>query len=506
MIKITSNRAITNLTRYLFGILIFLPVISYPGLIDGISYVKMMFCLILATPLLVFVVSDAYQGNLDLKIKFLGCLLLLSILAMFYFSFNDYRAVFGAPGRHNGLISIFLAILFMYFGVFVHKHAKSSMFLNAVIFASALASTLSLLASFQIGSFLFPSLNFESLDFRDNTNLLAPLFAMGVVGAVLLTIKSRKPVYFLSQLPAVFFIVKWSLFQSYVGIFLGIIVIFAIQNVTLKSLIPFLPIGIILFYLLSLFVISLDKIPVNLSLFERFLIIDFAKENMSLFTFLPQNIDGLSDFTSKNEFLSPSGFLDDFHNVFLQVFFSYGIFIGLLFLLAMSSVFWRVNRLSKQQLTLLPLFAVFYVTLFFGILSANYMYFGFTILGYLISRSTESIAKPRIYHSKKLTALLILLFTYPISISVVDISSRFEISRLSFSYEKSLKQKEVVEEVTSRSEQIDDAGYRYFVAQNLLAVGECSRAERLIMRMKETNVREIRVGRLQELRQDADCI
>jgi hypothetical protein len=499
MIKFTSIGSVTNVTRYLFGILICLPVISFPGLIDGISYVKMVFCLILAAPFLAFIVSDAYQGELKFATKFLGLMLLLSIMGIFYFSFNDYRAVFGAPGRHNGLISIFLAILFVYFGIFVQKHAKSRTLLKSVIFASALASTLSLLSSFQIDSWLYPSLDFESPDFRDNTNLLAPLFAMGVVGSIIHTIESKKPFYFLSQLPAILFIIKWSLFQSYIGIILGIIVIFAIHNAILKRFIPLLPIGIILLYLLALFAISFNKIPISLSLLERFLIIDFAKENVSLFSFLPQNIDGLSDFTSKNQFLSPAGFLDDFHNVYLQVFFSYGILLGLLFLLVLSSVFWRADYLSKQQLSLLPLFAVFYVTLFFGILSANYMYFGFTIFGCLISPSTENIAKRSVYRVKKLSILLILLFAYPLSISVVDISSRLEISRLSFIYEKGLEQKKIVEEVSSRAEQIDDAEYRYFVARNLLTVGECLRAERIIMRMKETNVREFRVGRLQVL-------
>jgi hypothetical protein len=501
-----SKKLIRYVIVYLLGVLICLPLISYPGLIDGISYPKLMFCLFLATPFFVFIVSDVHGDRTDFVTKSLFSFLVLSVLGILYSSFFDYRAVFGAPGRSNGIISIFLGLLFVYFGIFLQKHSQALILIKALIISSTLSSSLSLLSSLQVGPLISPSLDFGNADFRDNTNLLAPLFAMGVVGAILLTFTSKKPLYLLSQLPSIVFIVKWSLLQSYLAIFLGIFVVVAIKRVNLVRFIPFFPVAIIVVYLSSLLVLSLNKFQVGSSIYERFQILNFARENFNLFTFLPQKIDGLSDYTYGVEFISKTQFLDDFHNVFLQILFSYGFFVGLFIFLAFSSVFLRIESYSNQQLILLPLFTAFYVTLFFGILSANYMYFGLTILGFLISRLDRKIVKKRDVERKMLSILLSLLFVLPLYVSAVDMNRRFEISRLTFTYEESIEKIRVVEEITSRTEQIDDAEYRFFVARNLFAIGECTRAERIILRIKETNALEFRLYELEKLRQEAICI
>jgi hypothetical protein len=134
------------------------------------------------------------------------------------------------------------------------------------------------------------------------------------------------------------------------------------------------------------------------------------------------------------------------------------------------------------------------------------MYFGLTILGFLISRLDRKIVKKRDVERKMLSILLSLLFVLPLYVSAVDMNRRFEISRLTFTYEESIEKIRVVEEITSRTEQIDDAEYRFFVARNLFAIGECTRAERIILRIKETNALEFRLYELEKLRQEAICI
>jgi hypothetical protein len=481
--------------------------ISYPGLIDGISYVKIMICLILAAPILVFLVSDAYKEKLSSTTKVLGIILLLSILGIFYFTFHDYRSVFGAPGRNNGLLSIFLAVLFVYFGVFIHKHGSYIMLLKAIIISSTLTSTISLLSSFQIVSYVFPSLHFESADFRDNTNHIAPLFAIGLIAAISITIKFKNPLYLLSQLPAVFFVLNWSLLQSFVASVLGILILIFVNNRKLNALVPLFPFGMLLAYICILVILSLNEAQIGGSVLERLLFIEFAAKNFQLFSFLPINIDGLSDYSSGETFLSgSSSFLDDFHNVFLQAIFSYGIILGVFFFLTLSAIFLRVKYLDENQKFLLPLFTAFYVTLYFGILSANYMYFGFTILGFLISGSNKVSARKQRVQSKSLRAPLLLLLVLPISVSAIDINNRFAISSLTFGYEKSPDKIRIIEEITSRTEKIEDAGYRFYVARNLFVIGECLKAEALVLRMTKTNSREVRLSVLKNLSKNAACV
>jgi hypothetical protein len=224
-----------------------------------------------------------------------------------------------------------------------------------------------------------------------------------------------------------------------------------------------------------------------------------------MFDIFPRNIDSLSDFTSEFKTISPNSFVDDFHNVFLQTFFSYGILFGVLFFLSMSAIFFKVDKMSDQQLLLLPLYATFYSGLYFGILSANYMFFGYIVIGFLISKSNKNIDKRAVRQKKGRPLILAILFAFPLFISILDFNERQHISKLSRNYIHSSDKERVVKDITNRIQKVDDAGYRFLVIQNLLAIGDCSRADAVIMLMRVTNPREIRLQSINLMKENSVC-
>ena len=482
-----------------------LPIISLPSLIDGISYVKVMFCLFLSVPAFLVILIDVFKTRQTSVEYCLGVLLAITILGIYYFSSTDYRSIFGAPGRNNGLISMLLGVLFVFLGIFIRKHLNAPILIKAIIISSSLTATLSMMASSQIGNSIVPSLDFSSSNFRDNTNLLAPLFAMGIIGGITLAIFQKQNIYALSQLPAVVFIVKWSLLQSYVAIFVGIALIAITRKKKLRRFISLIPLAVISGYALALFIISSELIQYGSSIRERYLTLNYAKENYHLFSFLPINIEALSDFTAKAEVLTPNAFLDDFHNVFLQFGFSYGLLLGIVFFLGLTLVFFIPSSFSRDVEIILPLYAAFYTTLFFGIFSPNYMYFGLTALGFLLGRKTDEIVKVDKNKIVALAFIFLVLFIKPLQISITDLNERIKISNLVTSYPASLEKARIVEEVTSRAMGFEDAEYRNVVARNLLKIGDCVRAQSVTNQMRATNPKETRVRYLEQLRQQTTC-
>ena len=76
--------------------------LSNPGLIDGISYFKVAIGIFLMSILCPFIIYHLVtHGTIDLYLILFVC-----ILGLFFFistdGKNDYRDLFGAPGRSNG--------------------------------------------------------------------------------------------------------------------------------------------------------------------------------------------------------------------------------------------------------------------------------------------------------------------------------------------------------------------------------------------------------------------
>ena len=79
------------------------------------------------------------------------------------------------------------------------------------------------------------------------------------------------------------------------------------------------PLLIVAGYILAIKVLPFTPLVSDSSLQERLKIVTYAKEIWTHFSLLPIHIDALSDFSTS--FIVPNGYLDDFHNVFLQILF-----------------------------------------------------------------------------------------------------------------------------------------------------------------------------------------
>ena len=95
--------------------------LSAPFLIDGISYVKVLIALIL-TSCLVPIILIRLTASFSPKTKLVIFLIFVSMnIYLMYLYLTSYRSVFGAPGRHNGLLSVIVCFYFFMIGMYVRK-------------------------------------------------------------------------------------------------------------------------------------------------------------------------------------------------------------------------------------------------------------------------------------------------------------------------------------------------------------------------------------------------
>jgi hypothetical protein len=97
-------------------------VLSAPFLIDGISYFKVAVALILISFLMPKVLTDLlieYSWN---KTAIAFFLFFATNLYLIFLYLNSYRGVFGAPGRHNGLLNGVVCIYFFLIGIYAKRH------------------------------------------------------------------------------------------------------------------------------------------------------------------------------------------------------------------------------------------------------------------------------------------------------------------------------------------------------------------------------------------------
>ena len=142
----------------------------------------------------------------------------------------------------------------------------------------------------------------------------------------------------------------------------------------------------------------------------------------------------------------------------------------------------------------------FFISLFVGIASPNYLYFGATFVGIALSSSPRRIDRMR-HLAKTRKSLLIFVtfpfFFWPIATQTADYTKRIEISNLiSRGGYSELDREKIVAKV----ENLPDAGYRYIVARNFYVIGDCDRGNKVLSYMQNSNPKETRINRLFQLK------
>jgi hypothetical protein len=248
-----------------------------------------------------------------------------------------------------------------------------------------------------------------------------------------------------------------------------------------------------------------------MSIFKRDLSVNERRDITLLFkdlskelTIFPKHIDALSDFTQKYPSVQ---ILDDLHNVFLQTFFSFGLLVGLMFVYVSLRPFWIASLDRDERSGYLSIYTVYFVSLFVGISSPNYMYFGAVLIGLSLNFSNPKNQKSSGYtkqNSYFLLGVIALISLVPATIQTRDYIMRRDISDLTRSLQKpSGYQVYELSRLHKLIVTMPDAGFRYLVARNFYVVGKCEDGNRVLNLMIATNPKETRISKLFLLR--AEC-
>jgi hypothetical protein len=497
MKKLSSRKLIIFVTIVLTA----MPLISLPQVFDGISYIKVFVALICITPLVPILFKDIFEDAGGVILKILLTAMVLTIFLIIYLIPSDYRGIFGAPGRHNGSLTLLLYIYFTLFGIYVYKKKAISIVLNGLMIASSLTCTISFINSVFQNFKIFPSVSYANSSFYDNVDNIAPLVSMALTASIVLFFKSKNILYLVFQMPGLYFILKWEILQSIVTIVASVGVYFLVNKKPKFRLFALIPLFILIAYVSIISVLPRTPLVNDSSILERYRIIIFAKEIFKTFSFFPIRIDALSDFSTDFNGITPNQYLDDFHNVFLQMFYSFGLLIGL----AIASLFilpfiLRTWKFSESPITF-PIYFNFFVGLIFGIASSNYMYFGCLFIGHLIGASLPNrrIALTRFKSSASVSCLIVLV-TVPAFLQIYDFGQRLEVSTQSRAYTPGLSNDRYFENLVKSVSDVRDADYKFQVARNLYAIGECSFGDQVFQQMFELNPREVRNNLLLKLK------
>ncbi len=477
---------------------------SAPQLIDGISYHKVALALVLMSVILPFIL---YRLVFREK-RYILLLFLLIIISLGASAFldgqNNYRDSFGAPGRSNGLISSINFLYFMLFGFFLASTSKVNYLVKGLSIISPLVCV-SIICSTELSLFqdsFLAAWNFNNLSFQENSNLIAPLIAMGLINAIQQIAAKQSFMNLILLLPQLYLLLKLSLLQSLFAVAAGLIIFWIIQkNLSFQA--RWIPMVISLLYLIGVWITKSQNFLQDSSLIERRKILTIFGDLRGELTLLPSNIDALSDFTGG---YNSSQILDDFHNVFLQITFSYGILLGVSFFILSILPFWCLTIKSNVRNAILPIYTTFFTSLTVGIVSPNYIYFGAAFIGVAIgARKIQWNPTSTKFGSRELigSMLIVAVVLLPLSTQLKDYSLRKEISNLTQLGSLSSAN---LGSLSAGVDELPDAGYRYLVARNFYIVGECARGDAILEAMRETNGLEVRISRLRVLAQNCDTI
>ena len=481
-----------------------LPTVSLPSMIDGISYVKIFVALICLIPFLPFMVSEIFETKRGNVLWVLTVSILLVVLFLFFQIQNDYRGIFGAPGRHNGSLSILLYLSFTIFGIYLYIKNSILVILHGLVISSSLTFLISNLHLIFPDLSIFPSLDMNSTQFRDNVDNLAPLASMAFTASLILYLKSRKILYLFLQIPAVYFVIKWQLLQPIVA-FIPSIILIALKERYLKlRFLSLTPLLIVVGYISAIKLLPLTPLVMDSSIQERLKMITYLKEIWTHFSLFPIHIDALSDFSVSLEI--PGGYLDDFHNVYLQMLFSFGLVIGIAVIVLIAAPL----LLSAQQFDKTPYFYPvyfnFFLSLFFAIASPNFMYFGFILIGYFLGGTLtdheRQLQKPRREFGKNLVVYLAVVST--LIIQVYDFSKRMDVSSVARAYSTEFADDKYFEKLVDKVSDIRDAEYKFQVARNFYSIGKCEYGNLVFEQQLSMNTKEVRIAQLVKLRKSCE--
>ena len=477
-----------------------MPIISLSGMIDGISYVKMFLALVCLMPFIPFMlkkINESKVGNLfwTLKVSLLVTVLILLLLIQ-----NDYRGVFGAPGRNNGAISILLYLCFTVFGMYVYMKNSIGVVLHGLVLSSSVTFLISNLHLIYPNLNLFPSLDFNSTQFRDNVDNLAPLASMAFTASLILYLKSRKILYLFLQIPAAYFVIKWQLLQPIISFMPCVVfIVFKVKytHLRLRALTPLL-IGA--GYILAIKVLPFTPLASDSSLQERLKIITYVKEIWTHFSLFPIHIDALSDFSTS--FVVPNGYLDDFHNVYLQILFSFGLVIGVAIIGLISAPFLISPQQFDKTSSIFPVYLNFFIGLFFAIASPNFMYFGFILIGYFLGSALSNRSGENQSPKWKLGQSFVIYLSVlsVMSFQIHDFVKRIDISATTRAYSSEISEEKYFEKLVDKVSGLRDAEYKYQVARNFYAIGNCALGNIVLEQLVTINAREVRNDQLVELK------
>jgi hypothetical protein len=351
---------------------------------------------------------------------------------------------------------------------------------------------------------IFASNDFTSSDFSDNSNLIAPLVCVGILSSMISFRKSKSYLFLLFMIPIAIVAIQLSLVQVYLNMIISLSIL-GISTLKREINAKWIPVAIFSGYLLGLLLASQGLFDRDSSTKER---IDILRESGKLwdnFTLFPRNIDGLSDFTKNFVSLNATPFLDDFHNVFLQTTFSFGLIIGVLFLVLATTPFFAKFPIYKEKLEFFSVYTSLLVSLLIGISSPNYIYVFFLLLGYssfsFLKRS-QAFPIKRPMFTRAALGLGVLLVLIPTYVQLEDLNVRYKIS------DRASKVKALgvftgpnFNALLHDLNEIDDAGYRYRMALNFYSIGECKYGDSVYEMMLKTNSNEARLRGLKVIKE-----
>lgn len=479
--------------------------LSAPFLIDGISYTKVLVALVLTSCIMPIIIIQLLR-IVSLRI-ILGLFLFLILINFFLLELNknSYRSVFGAPGRSNGFLSGIVCFYFFVVGIYLNKFYSIVHLYKTISFVSVYTSLcIIVMTEFRIGNnSILASNNFLSRNFAENSNLISPLMTVGFISTIVCFRKTKNYLFLVFLVPITLVAIKLSVIQVY--LVLGIsLFIFLISTSKRHFKTSWLPAMIFLGYFLGLSLALLGFFDRDSSIKERSDILREGLKIASEFTLLPQNIDGLSDFTENFVSFYGTQFLDDFHNVFLQIMFSYGLVIGLLFLLLSVSPFLMKSLPYRDNLEFLSVYTSLLVSLLIGISSPNYIYIHFMLLGYssahlLKVSETKTLVKSK--HTPVIWFLAVLLVVSPVYVQLKDLETRFRISDRAIKVKAlNLFTESNFNMLIIMLSEIEDAGYRNTMALNFYSIGECTYGDLVYSMMSKTNPHEARIRRLNQIK------
>jgi hypothetical protein len=353
------------------------------------------------------------------------------------------------------------------------------------------------ITQFNIGAnSVFASNNFLSSNFAENSNLIAPLMCVGIVSSIVSYRKTKNYFFLFFLIPLTIVAVKLSVIQVYLILSISFLIL-GFSGIKRQFRTGWFPVLIFTGYSVGVLTALQGVFDSDSSIKERTDILREALKISGEFTFLPINIDGLSDFTENFVSFYGTQFLDDFHNVFLQIMFSFGLVIGLFFLFLAISPYFDDSLPFREKMEFLSVYTSLLVSLLIGVSSPNYIYIYFILLGYSVAHLLKVSEMSKFVGLKRTPMtwlLIVLLFLTPAYIQVKDMRSRFNIS------DRAIKAKTLnmftdpnFKALVSLLGELDDAEYRNKMALNFYSIGECKYGDLVFEMMAKTNPHEVRL-------------